>query len=374
MRVSLVPPWILGIRVCLVVHCLWVISPWGHGPKEEDPPWHSKTRHDTRRSAMTLEDPPRHSKIRHDTRRPAMTLEDPPWHWKIRHDTGRSATTLEDPPRHWKIRHDTRSSATTLEEPPWHWKIRHDTRRPPWHSKTRCDTGRSSVTLEDPPWHSKIRHDTGRSARTLEDPPRHSKFRHDTGRSATTLEDPPWHSKTRCDTRRSAVTLEGCWKLREPLASLSLDSQVGPWRTWLEGRAGGSQKGSHLEQKPVNPGWSVVSLWGEAAWWTSQWWEQAAGSSREGVGGLGGEFQPDLDMLQSQHSFLGVPEEPLVIPGFPIPMFTATFTVRVCQGWWAPALGSRAESQSLVCDTHWVPGLWLTLTSSAQFSFSQYYC
>lgn len=35
------------------------------------------------------------------------------------------------------------------------------------------------------------------------------------------------------------------------------------------GRLGGSQKGSHLEQKPVNPGWTVVSLWREASWWTS---------------------------------------------------------------------------------------------------------
>ena len=33
---------------------------------------------------------------------------------------------------------------------------------------------------------------------------------------------------------RSAMTLKGCWKLREPLAWPSLDSQVGPWRTWLE--------------------------------------------------------------------------------------------------------------------------------------------
>ena len=64
--------------------------------------------------------------------------------------------------------------------------------------------------------------------------------------------------------------------------------------------------------------------------------------------GVGGEFQPDLDMLQSLHSFLGVPAEPVVTPGFPIPMFPATLTVASLLRPVGPALGSR-QSHSPWC-------------------------
>lgn len=85
--------------------------------------------------------------------------------------------------------------------------------------------------------------------------------------------------------------------------------------------------------------------------------------------GVGGEFQPDLDMLQSLHSFLGVPAEPVVTPGFPIPMFPATLTVASLLRPVGTSPGLSAESQSLVCDTHWVPGPWLTLKSLLTFPF-----
>lgn len=131
--------------------------------------------------------------------------------------------------------------------------------------------------------------------------------------------------------KKTSPSLEVYRKLGRALVGSSPGLPMGPWETRLEGGWRRCKKGSCPEQVRMNPGWNVVSFWGEDGWASWRRSKSLSCCGHQGqagwhLGGLEGRLEPDLHRSQNQQLF-GRPWRACGQPKlFPVPVLAPMHT------------------------------------------------